>query len=160
MQRFKQLRWRERSLLAQALVALVLSGVLLRLLPFELLTSWLRLRRAETPQEEDASAEQLGAEIGWAVEAAANRSPLDIKCLTRALAATLIGRRYRLATTLYLGVTRAEGGELKAHAWTRCGSRVITGRSEQERFSVIACFSARGPADGSLSRPASLDPSR
>lgn len=145
LQRFKQLSRRERYLLLQAVMSLVLAGVLLRLLPFDRLTSWLRLRPAETPQEEDVNAEQLATRIGWAIDAIANRSPLEIKCLTRALAATLVGRRYRLATTLYLGVTRAESGELKAHAWARCGSCVITGRREQEHFSVIACFARVAP---------------
>jgi hypothetical protein len=141
LRRFQQLSWRERGLLVQAMVSLVVAGVLLRLVPFERLTNWLCLRRAETPPEEDAHAEKLAAQIGWAIDAAANRSPLEFRCLPRALAATLVSRRYHLATTLYLGVTRAESGELKAHAWARCGSCVITGRSGQERFSVIACFS-------------------
>ena len=141
LRRFKQLSWRERHLLLQAMVSLLRAGVLLRVVPFDRLTGRLRLQPTETPQREDADAEQLAAQIGWAINATANRSPLEIKCLTRAMAATLIGRRYRLATTLYLGVTRAEGGKLQAHAWARCGACVITGRTEPERFSVIACFS-------------------
>ncbi len=148
LQRFQELRWRERYLLLQAVLSLVLAGVLLHLLPFDRLTSCLRLRPAETPHEEDANAEKLATRIGWAIDAAANRSPLEIKCLTRALAATLVGRRYRLATTLYLGVTRAASGELKAHAWARCGSCVITGRSEQQHFSVIARFARVVPRLG------------
>ena len=140
LQRFRELDWRERRLLVRAALSLTLAGVLLHALPFERLTQWLGLWPAETPLAANDADEALAAQIGWAIGVAASRSPLEVRCLVRALAATLIGRRYRLQTTLYLGVARSEDGELKAHAWSRCGSYVMTGRTREQQFAVIARF--------------------
>jgi hypothetical protein len=100
------------------------------------------LRTNETPLIASQNDELLAARIGWAISAVANRLPGTVKCLTRALAVSMVARRHGLQTTMYLGVARADSGELQAHAWARCGSRIISGKTEQPQFAVIACFSS------------------
>lgn len=138
---FTRLTGRRQRLLLQALASLLWCELLLRLVAFERLRRWLRLQPCETSFELGAREERTAREIGWAIGTVANRVPWLVKCLTRALAASLLGRWHRLPTTLYLGVLRADEGQLQAHAWSRCGTHIITGGDEQARFTTIACFS-------------------
>lgn len=130
-----------RRLVLEALWLLVGSALLTRLVHFERLARWLRLQPQETPWTAGDGEERLAAQIGWAITAVAKRAPATVKCLTQALAASLLARRHGLRSTLYLGVMRAADGALQAHAWSRCGSYFITGKTEQPGFSTIACFS-------------------
>jgi len=53
-------------------------------------------------------------------------------------------RRRRLVSTLYLGVAKDENGSLSAHAWLRCGRRILTGDSGAEQFKIISSFGDAG----------------
>jgi hypothetical protein len=136
-----KLNGQQRHLLLQALVLLLCSALLRRLFHFERLARWLRLLPQETPLSVSRDEELLAAQISWAIAAIANRMPGSVKCLTRALAASLLARRRGLRTTLYIGVMRGTAGDLQAHAWSRCGSCVLTGQAEQPAFTTLACFS-------------------
>ena len=52
--------------------------------------------------------------------------PWKSECLVRALVARRMLLKRSFASTLYMGV-RMENGELKAHAWLRCGDLYVTG---------------------------------
>lgn len=133
----------DHYLLLEASVLLLGSALLMRVVHFQRLARWLRLCPHETPLVAERRDELLAAQIGWAIAAIANRVPASVKCLTRALAASLLARRRGLRATLYLGVMRGATGDLQAHAWSRCGSYVITGKTEQPDFTPVACFSFR-----------------
>jgi hypothetical protein len=51
-------------------------------------------------------------------------------------------QRRSLPSTLFLGVERVHSGEkwLDAHAWLRCGTDIVTGKPQHERFKVLAAF--------------------
>jgi hypothetical protein len=134
---------RRHYLLLEALLLLLGSALLMRIFHFERLAHWLQLRPCETPPVAGRDEELLAVQIGWAIAAIANRAPGSVKCLTRALAASLLARRRGLRATLYLGVTRGAAGDLQAHAWSRCGSCLITGKTEQPNFTPVAWFSFR-----------------
>jgi hypothetical protein len=50
-----------------------------------------------------------------------------------------------IAGVFYLGVAKdGEGKEkMKAHAWTQCGDRIITGGRGHEEFTVVSVFGWR-----------------
>lgn len=60
-------------------------------------------------------------------------------CLVRSLAAMILLRREGLEGTLYLGVARASG-ELRAHAWVRCGNVFVAGARGHREFNVLNSF--------------------
>ena len=62
------------------------------------------------------------------------------KCYDQALTGKLMLQRRGLPSTLYFGLSKDSTNLLKAHAWVRCGSRIITGRVGAEGYTVIVCF--------------------
>lgn len=80
-------------------------------------------------------------QIGRAVAAMSRLLPWECKCLVQALTAkTMLGRR-NIASTLYLGVAKSENRSLKAHAWVRAGSVVVTGEIGLSAYTIVARFS-------------------
>ena len=62
------------------------------------------------------------------------------KCYDQALTGKLMLQRRGLSSTLYFGLAKDSTNLLKAHAWVRCGNRIITGRVVAEGYTVIVCF--------------------
>ena len=69
-------------------------------------------------------------EVVWAVDAASRRLP-DATCVTQAVSALLLLRRYGYDAQFCVGVARGENGKLDAHAWLERDGRVVIGRSRQ-----------------------------
>lgn len=82
------------------------------------------------------------SKIGWAIQAAAARTPWESACLAQALTGMLMLSRRRGSATLYLGVAKDESGSdaMAAHAWLKCGDMILTGVSGYEAYSVISSF--------------------
>jgi hypothetical protein len=79
--------------------------------------------------------------VGWAVETMSRHVPWESRCLVNAISAWWMLNRRGVFGTVYFGVTHAPNNELNAHAWLRCGSRIVTGANGYERFRVLTCFS-------------------
>jgi hypothetical protein len=141
---WNRLNWHRRRLLIEAVIAVPVAWLLLRLVPFKRIAAWLGKPGQESPTALPAGSVLLGSEIGWAVRGAADRFPGEGLCLVQGLAAAAIARRRRLPTTLYLGVARSEKEGLQAHAWVRCGDRVVTGRAGHQRFKIVERFAREG----------------
>ena len=62
------------------------------------------------------------------------------KCYDQALTGKLMLQRRGLSSTLYFGLAKDSTNLLKAHAWVRCGNRIITGRAGADGYTVIVCF--------------------
>ncbi len=61
-------------------------------------------------------------QIRWAVPAAARRLP-GTRCLARALALETVLRQAGISSELRIGVAKASGSTLAAHAWVECEGR-------------------------------------
>lgn len=61
------------------------------------------------------------------------------KCYDQALATSFMLKRRKIASTIYFGLSK-EGEQLSAHAWVRCGEKIISGRIGYERFTPVAWF--------------------
>lgn len=118
-----------RRLLFEAVAAITVVGVGLRVLPF------LKLRRgldrfAELPivRRQGPASSDVVPSVQWAMMAASAR--LRATCLVQALAAGVMLRRRGLACRLRLGVRTREvesGVRLEAHAWIECDGRIAIG---------------------------------
>jgi hypothetical protein len=62
-------------------------------------------------------------------------------CYDQALTAKLMLKRREFPSTLYLGLSKDEKNQMIAHAWVRCGNKIITGKAGMDQFTVVAFFS-------------------
>jgi Transglutaminase-like superfamily len=133
----------ERRLLVEALVAVALASTAVPLVPFRHIARFLGLTQGSPADGLEPVKARDALAVAWAVQAAAARMPWHCSCLTEALAASVMLRRREIPATLYLGVATnvpsADG--IAAHAWVRCGEKIVVGRSGHEQFTPVARFS-------------------
>jgi hypothetical protein len=142
MKRLSQLSGDEWSLLCETLFGLTKARILVRILPFPALAKRLGEHMAETGEEDHLARQPFLASLTWAVGALSRRLPWRCQCLEQAMAAQMVLRRRNIPHTLYLGAHQREG-KLEAHAWVRCGGRLVTGETNRE-YPVVSCFAQRG----------------
>ncbi len=156
LRRLRERPWAERLLLAEALVTLAIMRTAQLWAPFQRTVRFLGLAPGESPGAIDPAGSVLAASVGWAVRAAAARTPWQSACLVQALAALWLLERKGIPATLYLGVAKDPGahGGFAAHAWLRCGETIITGAPGREQFTPVAAFVAIVPScHGHAARP-------
>ena len=82
----------------------------------------------------------VSIKIEHAVRRASRYTLHESKCYDQALTAKALLGQSRLPSTIYFGLAKEGDNKLTAHAWVRCGDRIITGKTGMERFTVVACF--------------------
>lgn len=108
--------------------------------PFSKVAPTLGVKMEETPQEkQDRNRTEL-IRIQDAIQLISQHTPWESKCLVKAIAASKMLAKRRIASTLYLGTARDESGQMIAHAWLRSGPYYITGAEGMEKFAVIGKF--------------------
>jgi transglutaminase superfamily protein len=129
----------DRRLLVTA--GLLLAGIRLglALLPYRTLRGLLdgaagmTLRPRPTP-EPDAVERIARAVTG------ASRAVPGAACLTQALAAQMLLERRGLPARVRVGVTRADGGQLLAHAWVESDGRIVLGGRDLSGYTPLAAL--------------------
>lgn len=146
--RFRGMTGPERRLLWEAFWLLACLKAGLRVLPFQAVRgalSCLTVPTAVAAQSGDGGAcrpDALTRRIAWSVNAAAGR--LSATCLPRALAVHVLMARRGLPSDLRIGVCRAPGAALEAHAWVEDASGVlIGGLPDLSRFVPLPALEAR-----------------
>lgn len=137
----------ERTFVLEAAFWLGLAGLATWLLPFRWVAPRLGRKMAESSQGAGAVPAVTLDRVSWAVAAASRNLPWECKCLAQAMAAKAMLQCRGVASTLYLGVAKEAPAGLQAHAWLRCGERILTGRQAMAGFTVIASFAGRDPAE-------------
>ena len=123
----------------EAYVWLGLSRTAILLIPFRRIAPLLGQTMTITPDHELPDM-TFPLQISWAVRTAARFTPWESKCLAQAMSARIMLKRRGYPTTLYLGLAKKERNELSAHAWLRCGSRILTGGAGHRQFTVVGAF--------------------
>jgi hypothetical protein len=135
-------RWSSLGVFTEAWLGLAMMRMAILCLPFQQIARRMGLRLVES-EPDDAGALTAGAEdVGWAVRAAARRTPWTSACLAQALTCAWMLKRRGLSGILYLGVRRGEveDASLLAHAWLRLGNRILTGAGGQSGYTIVARF--------------------
>ena len=141
--KFIELPWSGRRLLIEAAFALVASRLVLAILPFRRIAARVGQAGEESANTIPPALDSIAEQVGWAAETMARHLPGESSCLVKALSAWwMLGRR-GIAGTVYFGVARNPGKPFDAHAWLRCGKRIVTGGNGHEQFRVISCFSRK-----------------
>lgn len=136
--RFLRRPGEEQRALVEALFCLLIARLSVVFFPFRWLARWCGEEGRESPASLESEAGL--AVLEWALATAGRYGWWDCRCLTQALAATAMLRRRGLPSTLYLGVVNPGPTDFRAHAWVRCGQRILTGRRGHLQFSVVARF--------------------
>jgi hypothetical protein len=145
IRKIKRCSLQDLFLLVEAALLLgIMRGAIL--LPFKHVVKLLGLKEGEGEREDESTPAESTVRVGWAVRAAACRTPWQSRCLVQALACAVMLRRRKVSSTVYLGVARDGGRDLTAHAWLKSGGCILTGKEERQRFTVVASFST-SPAD-------------
>lgn len=145
--RWRRLNWRDRTLLAEALLLLSCARLAIVLLPFRKVTRFASTRPSrELPDDAQVQIRR----VRWAIRAVARRVPFRAMCLEQGLTARAMLHRRGVPTTLYYGVAKDEGGHLIAHLWARWGSTDVIGTEALERFTLLATFPPVDKADAAL----------
>lgn len=121
-------RRRDLPLAAEALVAVALAGLAVKLLSFNRILEFV----GQPPKSRKVSAaerEAIGARIGWAVPASARRLPWKATCFPQGIAAQWMLRRRGIAGTFHYGASILNAS-LEAHVWVMDGERAIVGGRE------------------------------
>jgi hypothetical protein len=129
-QRFLTLDRHDRALVLEGAMLLSFAWVGLRLMSFvrlrALLDGYALRFRTASP-----AVKLVLDRTNWAVSAVAERSPVSMTCLLRALAADAILRRHGFASQLRIGVRhshRRSSRPLDSHAWVECDDRIVIGQ--------------------------------
>jgi hypothetical protein len=149
----------DRSLLIRSELLVIGVRVGLSVLPFRVLRRLLE-RLTPEPAVRESGGGPSADRVAWAVRRTSRTVPAAT-CLTQALAAQVLLRRYGIPARIHIGVAKDESNRLVAHAWVESGGRVVIGGGgleqytplmvlEGERVSAPADCSGRRPVDGSL----------
>jgi hypothetical protein len=139
------LSWKEWRLVVEAGGCLLAARLAVWFIPFRHLAKGLGKKMGESPTTQTERQRSEASLIGWAVRGLAQRLPWMKQCLVQAVAATWMLQRRRIPSTLYFGLAKDPSKQLKAHAWVRCGTLVLTGAHGRNQFKVVATFATPGP---------------
>ncbi len=142
--KFFALSWRDQRLFMEAFCLTGVVRLTILLLPFRWLAPFLGKHMMESPTKEGVVKLAAAQRIGRVVETVSRYTPWESKCLVQAIVGKIMLRQRGINNTLYLGVGRNEGKSLVAHAWLRCGERIITGGRGRERFAMVGKFADGG----------------
>ena len=130
----------EQVLCMEATFWLGLSRLAILVLPFRWIAPVMGTHMAESDENTVPTNHQEVRSVSSAVRTMSRHLPWECKCLAQAISGKMMLRTRRIPSTLYLGVAKAEKGELSAHAWLRTGNRIILGGGGLERFAVVSTF--------------------
>ncbi len=95
--------------------------------------------REESPEDIDPFEDKTGYKIKHAVRRIAKNVPWRCNCMEQAIIAKKMLNHRNIKSTLYLGVMKNEQ-DMLAHAWVRCGNRIITGKEGHKKFTIVSSF--------------------
>jgi hypothetical protein len=85
--------------------------------------------------------------IAWAVTRASCSVP-GATCLTQALAAQVLLERRGHPARVRVGIGRAEGARLLAHAWVECDGRILLGGTDLSQYTPLSPLDPLAPGGG------------
>jgi len=142
LKRLLELSCHERRLLIRAYGLLLAARAGLWILPLADVRRQL-MRCAAAPEGvredlEDLTEDLMVNQVVWAVGAISFLVPRT-NCLTRAVAAEAMLRSAGYLSSIEFGIEQEPGRSFAAHAWVRCGDRIVIG-GPHERYARLSRF--------------------
>lgn len=134
----------EREILNRTFVWLLFSFILVRIIPLK----WFSSLLGEFNSTLTAGGTELEAadlikitSVNKSIKRIKRILPWKVKCFEEAITAKKILEKYKIKSTLYLGVDKDENKQLIAHAWLNNGDFNITGGNVATKFKVVGFYS-------------------
>lgn len=143
----RQVGWRRRGLIVEAVAWLLVARLALALAPFPLIARRLgafvapadpRVAAVSAPTTPDQAL--IAREVSWAVTRAAAHAPFRAVCLPQAMAGRIMLKRRGVASAMHFGAAKGQDRPLNAHAWLDAAGVKVTGYPVGPQFAEIACF--------------------
>jgi hypothetical protein len=122
----------------EAWILLHISKMFILFMPFKKIAGKIGKLQVESSKFQINSAKIN--EVEHAIRRASRFSLHKSKCYDQALTGKFMLKRRNLSATIYFGLAKDAQNGLSAHAWVRCGNRIVTGKKGMENFTVIAAF--------------------
>jgi hypothetical protein len=132
---FSTKAWVGRARVAEAVLLLVAARMLILFVPLHLWRSSLGEMGSQS-SEADAIAWPRIRAVVRAVNRAAERLPVELACLPRAMAAQWMLKRRGIPACLVIGVSQSEttAAGQRLHAWVEAGGRAVMGAPSQHVY--------------------------
>ena len=128
---------REKLLLCEAIILLLLSAVCVKIIPFKGIHSFLQRRFGYVRIDDYEVSDCTGDTIERAISVAAKGLPWKNLCLTQSIAAFIMLRRRGIPAVVLTGVKVLKNSSLSAHAWVNTGEEVSKKVSTNSDFTVL-----------------------
>ena len=122
----------------EAWCLLHLAKLVILFIPFKKIASSIGRQKVESTH--DLKSMVSPTKIQHAIRRASRYTLHKSKCYDQALTAKALLGQCNLPATIYFGLAKESQNQLMAHAWVRCGNKIISGKVGMERFTVVACF--------------------
>ena len=123
---------------AEAFFLLHIAKLIILFAPFKKIAS--KIGQLNVASGEHGNGISTSTAIEQAIRRSARFTLHDSKCYDQALTAKVMLNRRGLKATIYFGLAKEPENQLSAHAWVRCGNKIVTGKAGMDRFTVIAFF--------------------
>ena len=143
IKKFTTLTSEEKKLFLEAFVTLGIMRASILTISFKHLTRSLKHQKnkGEVISLSDDEMQSAMA-VGKAIMRATAHTPWESACLVQSLTAQRMLQKRGIPGVFYLGAMKDKetDGQMKAHAWSQCGEKIITGGRGYEKFTVLSVF--------------------
>lgn len=133
----KRISFFEYALFVEAWICLSFAKLLVVFFPFKKIATMIGEPQVESPKEVKFVVKVKDIEIS--ITRAVKYALFTSKCYDQALATTFMLKRRKIVSTIYFGLHKKDE-QLTAHAWVRCGEKIVSGRKGYESFTPVAWF--------------------
>ena len=98
---------------------------------------------AASPTDQQTAAWCDAARLGRHVERAAEKLPVETKCLPRAIALQWMLRRRAIASRLIVARSHEKGNRDEWHAWVEHGEEIVIGHCDRDDYRAMLIFTSR-----------------
>ena len=139
LRKLSNLTQAELELLIKAFFYLGWIRATITLLPIRRIIKYLRFTEGENAVENSTAVLKQITLVRKTIQTASAYTPWKSTCLVQSLTEALLLRKYKIPSTLYLGVAkdREEPKRFSFHAWIRCAP---TEEKKCEQFTIISSF--------------------
>jgi len=133
---------KQKRLIIEILLCLIITKTLLRFIPFKKISAGLGNPNQESPSELSPHHHREADQIKQMINKVGRHVPAKNKCLVEAIAAKWMFNRRRIPSTLYLGAkpNKQLAKSFYVHAWLRCGDVIVTGEKKISEFKTLSTF--------------------
>jgi hypothetical protein len=131
----------ERKILNRTFIWLIYAFILVRIVPLRWFSHLLGEFNSEINCDLSENEIKLIAITKKNIRRLKKRIPWKVKCFEEAIAAKKVLEKYKINSTLYLGVNKSVKNSLIAHAWLKSGEVFITGEKGHKQYAITGFYS-------------------